>query len=273
VRSAIVALVLACSPAAEVAAARGHDANADVAEGAAVCEQCSTELSGDPPKDNWVCVKSLQVDLTEADGAPAVGVTAMSCSRGLCMARDSDAHGRVLVEPCSFVLDPTFRIVGFDRYVPFAIPLRGPLGTFAFHSVPLTRLPASGVPIGPTMSMAGVVVEATKIEVDEFAPYTDFRAVAVDKIIPGFDQGLALTRIYALGPQNTKLEGGRVSLPNRDRWAEGAAVEIWAHNVDLPAAAPAAMGYWWKASDGKVEGDRIVGEIPMLTVIAVRPKR
>ncbi len=271
-RVAVASLLLACAPAEELAAQ--PDAGA-LADAPVACTACSTEYSGDPPRPGWVCVRDLAVELVHLDDRPAAGVTAMSCSRGLCMAADSDALGRVHVQPCSYVLEPTFRVVGFDRYVSFAMPLRNPTESFVFERVPITPLPAKGVPFAAVTSMNGVVLEAEHVEVDPFGAYADFRACPLERVPSGLDRGLGFARMYALGPQDTKLEPrAKLSLPNAERWPAGAEVEVWLHNADLPTGTPAKMGEWWRAARAVVEGDRIVtapGEgIPLLTVIGVR---
>jgi len=270
------------------------DARADVRAEASVeaeppfeCNACSTELSGEPVPASWQCIKTLDAQVVELDGRPIEGVVLMACSPARCVHNDSDVNGKVHLEQCAWLPQPSFRVVGFDRFVQFAVPMRNPTTEFSFSNVPLVHLPEKGVPIemgkAQKLTQNGATLELLagekNIVVDEFGPYADFRAVELpaDRLIPGLDAGYGFGVVYELGPQNTELSPpAKLTLPNRRGWAAGTVVELYLQNYDTGKGAPVDIGEWYLASGGKVtdDGVSIVTDtgIPRLSLVGVRKK-
>lgn len=284
----------ACSSSNEVSsstdAATKSDARPEVtaeAEPPFVCDVCSTELSGEPVPAGWQCLKTLDAQVEEVDGRPLEGVTLMACSPARCVHNDTDANGKVHLEQCSWLPQPSFRVVGFDRFAQFAIPLRGPATDFSFKNVKLVHLPESGVAFevgkAQVVTQNGATLEllagAKNITIDELGAYADFRAVELplDKQPPGLDEGLGFGVLYELGPQNAELTPpAKLTLPNRKGWPKGTAVEVYLQNYDTVKGAPVEIGHWYLVSGGAVsdDGASIVTDtgIPRLSLVGVRQK-
>jgi hypothetical protein len=269
----------------------GSDGSGDaLPEAPATCTVCSTDVSGDPPKPGWECIKTMNAQVVDAvDGKPVAKVTIMSCSAGACVNDVSGDDGWVHLTPCAYMQTPAFKVVGFGDWVSFAVPLRNPKDTFEFKGVPIVRLPKTGLPIKPgeaqRLTMAGVTVElaagAKNIVIDEFSAYSDFRAVSfpVDKAAVALDPGLGFGMIFAIGPQNALLTPpAKLTVPNTKGYAPGTSLELWVHNFELLTGVPVKMGEWWKAatatvsSDGKTVTTDDGQGIPMLSVVGFRPK-
>lgn len=162
----------------------------------------------------------------------------MACSPARCVHNDSDVNGKVHLEQCAWLPQPSFRVVGFERFVQFAIPMRGPATDFSFLNVPLVHLPDKGVTITPgaaqVLSQNGATLTLAagekNITLDPFGPYSDFRAVELplDHLPKGLDPGLGFGVIYELGPQNGELvPPAKLTLPNRAAWPKGTEVEVF----------------------------------------------
>jgi len=255
-----------------------------------VCVKCNTDISGDPPPAGYECIKTLDAELIDSiDGKPVPNITIMACSNGLCVNEVTKADGRVHINACSYMKDPAFKVFGFTELVPFSVPMRNPKDTFVFEKVPVTRLPSTGLPIkvgeAQTLTMAGLTLEtkagAKNIDIDPFAPYTDFRAVQIPdgKWPAGLDGGHGLEVLFAVGPQNSLLNPpAKVTVPNTKAWPAGTAVEFWLHNFELLVDVPVKMGEWWKvatgtvSSDGKTISTDADQGLPMLSLFGVRKK-
>jgi hypothetical protein len=265
------------------------DAHGEVSAEAApfVCNACSTELSGDPAPASWQCIKTLDAQVVELDGKPIEGVVLMACSPARCVHNDSDAEGKVHLEQCAWLSQPSFRVVGFDQFVQFAIPLRNPATEFTFTNVPLVHLPAAGIAIdvgkAQKLSQNGATLELVAGEnnaaIDSLGAYADFRAVEypAERMVPGLDGGHGFGVVYELGPQDTELSPpAKLTLPNRQGWAAGTAVEFYLQNYDTVKDMPVNIGEWYLVSGGTVSADgaTIVTDvgIPRLSLVAVRKK-
>lgn len=252
-----------------------------------VCNECSSEISGEPVPADWQCIKTMDAQVVELDGRPIEGVVLMACSPARCVHNDSDVNGKVHLEQCAWLPQPSFRVVGFERFVQFAIPMRGPATDFSFMNVPLVHLPEKGVAIeagkAQTLSQNGASLELLagekNIVVDALGPYADFRAVElpIDHLPKGLDPGLGFGLVYELGPQNTELSPpARLTLPNRPAWPKGTAVEVYLQNYDTVKDLPVRIGEWYLASTGTVtdDGASIVTDtgVPRLSLVGVRKK-
>lgn len=278
--------------AAVVDAGAKPDVRADVpavveAEPPFVCDVCSTELSGEPVPPKWQCLKTMDAQVEDLDGKPLADVTLMACSPARCVHNDSDANGKVHLEQCAWLLQPAFRVVGFDRFAQFAIPLQGPATDFVFKHVKLVPLPPTGpafdVGKAQVLTQNGATLEllagAANVTIDPLGAYTEFRAVElpVDKQYPGLDDGLGFGLLYELGPQNADLSPpAKLTLPNRKAWPKGTAVEFWLQNYDSVKDVPVDIGRWYRVSGGAVsdDGATVVTDvgIPRLSLVGVRPK-
>jgi hypothetical protein len=247
----------------------GTSGGAGTAGDAAACSASST-CSGSAQGATAVCVKTVDVTILSALGAPMVGFHAQVCGGNVCVGGKSDAQGTVHFAPCTNIKSPAFEIVGGPKYVSFAIGITASvtnLGTVKLVNLPTTGqpMPASPPSAATTLESGGVqltLAAGTKIGIDlidesEGDP-PQFRAMVVQPSqAPEASLGsMGLELLVALGPFGATLSvQAKLSLPNSPQWAAGSVVEIFQQGLDNAGEGNRAPASWSAVGTGRVSAD------------------
>jgi hypothetical protein len=295
----VAALGAACSaPSGASSSAPSDDPSSAAARknahGAAACVGVSGACDpGQAPPAGSRCVTTVDTTVTDPDGQPLAGMTAMTCSEEICVAGRSDAAGHVHLAACHLMTGAALKFVGGAKWVTTAIPLPAGDGEGAVRADPLTvvTLPDSG-PAFPepgqsaTLESAGTSLTVTaenRVRLPTLLTEPDqkaFRAAAMPDAWTraNVDPTIGAELAVGLGPEGTKFEApAALSIPNSRGWPAGAAVDLFVVGLD-PGGDP-AEGAWKSVGGGHVTDDGIHvvtdpgGGISTLTMVAARLRR
>jgi hypothetical protein len=229
------------------------------------CDADCPDLPENPGSGQTLAMGLVSGTVLDLSGSPVSMSQVQLCGINLCLFGTTDGSGVASVDGGGQMLErPAFKYGDALKQGRFAVPLdmvSGDLGDLV-----TAELPASGAPMtagaeavsGPvTLSIeAGGSVEIDCLAYGE-PDQQGFRAAEVPAAqvpaVVGLPAGIE--QVYVVSPIETVFcPPAQVTVPNDAGFAAGAAVEFWAHGLDI-AEHIVPYGGWARFSDGVVSED------------------
>lgn len=230
-------------------------------------------------------IASVEATVVDLDSNPIPDLFVQVCGTDICLNGQSDAQGHVFVTVAQDMTQPAFKAGDGINYAKVAIPITESAQVLdKVFVVPFPPI-AEGKAMSPGQSVTSSEMTLDipadgQIEIDilqfETPEQQAFRAAQIPKefMDPSVVSTYGLELFFAATPVDTLFcPPAKVTLPNTEGWPAGAAVEIWAHGLDI-GEEWASYGGWAKVSDGAVSGDgaTLSGDLPLLSVVGVKQK-
>jgi len=207
----------------------------------------------------------ISATILDVGGDPVSGSEVQLCGINKCLYGETDSTGFASVDGAGQPLDrPAFKFGDGLTHARFAVLLDE--SSADLGELVTAELPGSGAEMtaggeatsGPvTLAFADdAIIEVDELIYDEPNEQT-FRAVSVPaaQVVPEINMPAGIELVYGVGPLVTKFcPRAQVTVANDAGWEAGAAVEFWAHGVDVFEYA-VSYGGWAKVSDGVVSED------------------
>lgn len=294
-------VIAACSstpaaPGADAGSTDGTVSKDVVAQDTAPPPLCKDVKACDPDSmiTNGACVVSVDATLVDLGSQPVAGESVYICGLNLCTSPLlANAMGFVHGDVCLWFVKPAFKYLGGPSYVSFASSIPANTTQVSLAAVPLTPLPMAGVDFpanGGDMVSNGVTLTVAansfKFDLSESSDpnWHKFRAaqVPLNKAPPYFDTSLKLEVLWGLAPVNAIISpAAAITVPNTQKWAANAVVELFLNGVNNGAAnPPAPYGGWAAIGTGKVSADGLTvssdpgmgNGVPMIGIVGMRLK-
>jgi hypothetical protein len=235
-------------------------------------------------------VETVEATVVDPQGSPIANQQVQLCGLDICLFGTTDANGHVVVDAGGRMMQkPAFKFGDGVLHARLASPLPADQPSIVFPA-PLVAARFPELSAGQTLAAgqtltsselsltlpSGAVIDIDTLLNDAPEEQT-FRAVEIplDAAAPALDPATPLDRVFAVTPLETKIcPDAAVSVPNRDGWPAGTAVEFFVHGLEINEEYAPYAG-WAKVSDGAVSADgmRIEtaqdGGLPILGVIGI----
>jgi hypothetical protein len=249
--------------------AGSRDGRADAGDASMASSCAMMPVCTGSSKADQSCVGTVDAELVDPSGAPAVGVIVTICGTDLCSEPiTTGASGKVALSLCIFMASPSFRVLDDPTWAPFAVRLPADVASVSLGKVTVTPLPAAGATFpssasGGSVSSNGVTLQisaAGSVTFDDehqalSANARQFRAVEISALPPDLTDA-TVTDAWALAPENTLLApGATLTVPNAKGWSPLAEVNFYLDGTDEGKTAIAPWGEWGAVGVGAVSAD------------------